>query len=99
MEQSRKPLNPRIIKLIADSFGVNEAWLETGQGEMFSAKQDQELAEIIDLFGKLHPRLKKLVIEQLEVLLDMSAEARKDARHPFPETPQNPSDVQTDPGT
>jgi hypothetical protein len=45
---------------------------------MFNGKQDQELAEIIDLFGKLHPRLKKLVIEQLEVLLDMSAEARQD---------------------
>jgi transcriptional regulator with XRE-family HTH domain len=74
IEQGRKPLNARIAKLIADTFNVNEAWLKSGSGEMFNGPPDKDLSEIIALFNRLHPRLRRLVIKQLEVLLEMSRE-------------------------
>ncbi|MDR0908784.1 MAG: helix-turn-helix domain-containing protein [Spirochaetaceae bacterium] len=77
LEQGQKPLNTRIIKLIADTFNVNESWLETGNGQMFNDIADTELAEITSLFSQLHPKLRSLVIEQLGVLLEINEEANR----------------------
>ena len=72
LERSHRELNDRLIKLIADTFGANENWLKTGKGKMFTNPKDVSLAEVISLYNKLHPKLQKLVIEQLKVLLEMS---------------------------
>jgi transcriptional regulator with XRE-family HTH domain len=72
LERSYRKLNTRLIKLIADTFGANEQWLQYGTGEMFTDPKDMELSEIIGLFNQLHPRLKPLVIKQLKVLLEIS---------------------------
>jgi transcriptional regulator with XRE-family HTH domain len=72
LERSYRELNTRLIKLIADTFGVNENWLQHGTGEMFTDPRDTELSEIISLFNQLHPKLKPLVIKQLKVLLEIN---------------------------
>ena len=72
LEQSKRRLNPRIIKLIADTFGANEQWLQTGKGDMFTDPKDANLGEVIELYQQLHPKLQQLVIEQLKVLLEIS---------------------------
>jgi transcriptional regulator with XRE-family HTH domain len=72
LENSHRKLNPRIIKLITDTFGVNEQWLQTGNGDMFTNHKDVSLNEVISLYKQLHPKLQKLVIEQLKVLLEMN---------------------------
>jgi transcriptional regulator with XRE-family HTH domain len=72
LERSRRELNPRLIKLISDSFGTNEQWLQTGKGMMFTDPKDVSLEEVIALYKQLHPKLQKLVIEQLKVLLEMN---------------------------
>jgi transcriptional regulator with XRE-family HTH domain len=71
LEQSHRELNSRLIKLISDTFGANENWLQSGTGKMFSEPKDIELSEIISLFNQLHPKLRKLVIQQLRVLLEI----------------------------
>jgi transcriptional regulator with XRE-family HTH domain len=72
LEQSHRELNTRLIKLIADTFGVNENWLQYGTGEMFTNPKDTELLEIISLFNQLHPKLKPLVIKQLKILIEIN---------------------------
>ena len=74
LERSHRELNDRIIKLISDTFGVNEQWLQKGKGSMFvtSKPRDTSLDEVIALYNQLHPKLQKLVIEQLKILLEMS---------------------------
>ncbi|MFP3042045.1 helix-turn-helix domain-containing protein [Treponema primitia] len=72
LEQSHRKLNVRLIKLIADSFGASEKWLETGSGSMFTTSQDTTLSEIIDIYNQLHPDLQKLVIKQLKILLEIN---------------------------
>jgi len=72
LERSYRKLNPRLIKLISDTFGANENWLKTGKGKMFTNPKDVSLDEVIDLYKQLHPKLQKLVIKQLKVLLEMN---------------------------
>ena len=73
LERSHRELNSRLIKLIADTFSANEKWLKTGKGKMFiDPKKDVSLEEVIELYNQLHPKLQKLVIEQLKVLLEMN---------------------------
>jgi transcriptional regulator with XRE-family HTH domain len=72
LEISKRELNPRLIKLISDTFGVNERWLQTGNGKMLTNPKDVSLNEVISLYKQLHPKLQKLVIEQLKVLLEMN---------------------------
>jgi hypothetical protein len=72
LERGHRELNSRLIKLISDTFGVNENWLQSGTGEMLLEPRDVDLSEITGLFNQLHPKLKKLVIEQLKVLLEIN---------------------------
>ena len=72
LEQSKRRLNPRIIKLVADTFGASEQWFQTGKGKMFTDPKDISLNEVIALYNQLHPKLQKLVIEQLKILLEMN---------------------------
>jgi len=73
LERSHRKLNSRLIKLISDTFGANEQWFQTGKGRMFTEPKDVSLGEVIAIYNQLHPRLQKLVIEQLKVLLEMSS--------------------------
>ena len=77
LERGHRELNDRLIKLISDTFGANENWFQTGKGQMFTDKKDVGLDEVISLYNKLHPKLQKLVIEQLKVLLEISKSSGK----------------------
>ena len=72
LENSHRELNSRLVKLISDTFGANEDWLQTGKGKMFTEQKDVSLDEVVNLYNQLHPKLQKLVIEQLKVLLEMN---------------------------
>jgi len=80
LERSHRELNSRLIKLISDTFGVNEQWLQTGKGNMFFTAEPRNVSldEVIALYKQLHPKLQKLVIEQLKVLLEMNRFPKKE---------------------
>ena len=54
-------------------YGVNPAWLTGGEGEMFHKlpQADRELAEAMEIFGALSPRLKTYALDQLKGLLQI----------------------------
>jgi transcriptional regulator with XRE-family HTH domain len=72
LEKNRQPLNDRIIKLIADTFGVNAEWLKTGSGEMLFDPQNIQLTEMIGMFNQLNPDFQHFIIAQLKQLLEMN---------------------------
>ena len=72
LECSHRELNPRLIKLISDTFGASEQWLQSGKGTMITEPKTVSLDEVTALYSQLHPKLQKLVLEQLKVLLEMN---------------------------
>ena len=75
LERSHRELNDRLIKLISDTFGVNEHWLKVGKGKMFTDPKDVNLEEVIGLYNQLHPELQGLVLKQFKILLKMNKSA------------------------
>lgn len=53
IENGRKELSDRTIKLICLEFGVNEEWLRTGTGEMFSKNDNNVDGSLAYAMGKL----------------------------------------------
>ena len=76
LERSHRELNDRLIKLISDTFSASENWFKTGKGRMFINPKDVNLAEVIALYNQLDPKLQKLVLEQLKVLLEMNKSSK-----------------------
>jgi transcriptional regulator with XRE-family HTH domain len=72
LEKCRQPLNDRIIKLLADTYGVNPEWLKYGKNPMFFDPQKGRLTEIITIFNQLNPDFQNFVISQLKNLLEMN---------------------------
>ena len=56
------PLNDKNIILICHIFKVNEDWLRYGVGEMFNAKDDSILQEIMELVEKLDEPQRQVVL-------------------------------------
>ena len=50
-------------------YGVDEAWLRTGKGEMFEVKSPYE-KELLSIFSKLTPDTQEFVLEMARKLLE-----------------------------
>ncbi|MDR0553444.1 MAG: helix-turn-helix transcriptional regulator [Treponema sp.] len=81
LEKCRQPLNDRIVKLIADTYGVNAEWLKTGKGEMFFDPQNSRLLDIMTIFNRLNPDFQNFIINQLKYLLKMNDNYRMSNDH------------------
>jgi transcriptional regulator with XRE-family HTH domain len=68
IELGNRPVNPRMIKLIAVTYGVNEGFLKTGKGKMFDQKPDLKLANMISIFQELPPDFQDYILLQIEQL-------------------------------
>ena len=65
MEIGARKINPRIIKIINLTTGINPKWLETGEGEMFASEIEHEIEEIVNLYRQLNPFFKGYFKRQL----------------------------------
>jgi transcriptional regulator with XRE-family HTH domain len=74
LEMDNKKANNRIIRLIALTFGVNEAWLKSGTGDMFLASQTDKVQRMTSLFNELPPKFQEYVLIQIEQLLNVIEE-------------------------
>ena len=71
MECGDKRVNERVIRLISMEFGVNEHWLHTGEGEMYSESADIALVKATSIFKLLNPKHREYALAQLDGLLDL----------------------------
>jgi transcriptional regulator with XRE-family HTH domain len=70
-------VNERIIALIAAAFNVEEQWLKTGEGAMFTqpALPCQTAAERLErmtkVFNDLYPEFQDYILNQIDKLIDL----------------------------
>ena len=75
IERGENALTPMARKLICREFGVNEYWLETGEGEMFVKNNTDELDDVLNKFG-LPLELRGLFLNYLELSESAKEEIR-----------------------
>ncbi|MDR2716551.1 MAG: helix-turn-helix transcriptional regulator [Treponema sp.] len=82
IEIEQKKVLDRHVKLIVSAFGVNEAWLRTGEGEMFEkdSTPDYKIAETVDIFKQLNPFFQDFILEQLHKLLEYEKTAKNEVK-------------------
>jgi transcriptional regulator with XRE-family HTH domain len=78
IENGKRNLTERNIKIICFEFGVNEDWLKYGAGKMFAdgdMPDEKRLArdetELIDIYQKLLPPIQKDVLKYARNMLDL----------------------------
>ena len=77
IEANHRKVNDRLVKQICLTYGVDENWLKTGQGEMFNTANDPRLERIIRNFNKMDPLLQDYVMKYLDWLVDYYAKSPK----------------------
>jgi transcriptional regulator with XRE-family HTH domain len=71
IETHRNEVNDRVIELVCGVYGVNKAWLKTGEGAMFDRKIDGQLEEMTVLFNQLNTHFKGYVLAQIKQLIKL----------------------------
>lgn len=94
-EMGRNPPNDTVITLICREFNVNEAWLRTGEGEMFAPKtRNEELFEFAVKAAESPPSaiqaqllavMSRLTDDQWEVLAQVAHELYEEIKKADPE--------------
>ena len=77
VEANLRKANDRLVKMICLTYGINETWLQTGEGEMIDTANDPRLKRIITNFNKLDPLLQDYVMKHLDLLVDYYAQKPK----------------------
>jgi transcriptional regulator with XRE-family HTH domain len=77
IENGHRVANDRIIHLICLTFGVNEQWLKTGEGEMFLTSPVERKERILSLFNELNPRFQEYALSVIDQLIKLQND-RKD---------------------
>lgn len=66
IENGQREITPKIFKLVCSEYGVNEKWLESGEGEMF--KSEGTLIELIGAkLNDLDELDRKILIEYIKL--------------------------------
>jgi len=66
-----REIRDNYVRLICQTYNVNEDWLRTGKGDMFIIKPNRELEEILTIYDNLQPTLKKYLLQQAKNLHDL----------------------------
>jgi transcriptional regulator with XRE-family HTH domain len=79
IEIGKRNVNDRIIFIISKQFNVNEDWIKTGKGEMFSDRTpDMRLGKLLNIYNQLDNASRTCLVEQSGILLKLQNEKHKD---------------------
>ena len=76
LECEHRRVNDRITHLISLTFGVNEIWLKSGEGDMFFKTPGEKMKRMVSLFNELPPKFQDYAMLQIEQLLNITKEKR-----------------------
>ncbi len=68
LEQGKRNLNEKHVKLVCSAFGVREQWLRSGEGEMFASSPYE--GEFLSLFAELRPEAQKYLLFMARKLVE-----------------------------
>lgn len=73
IEYGRVQPKELLLRLLCQQYGVNEHWLETGEGEMFdsSPHQSEMLEEALNILKTLRPEFQNYALEQIKKLAEL----------------------------
>jgi transcriptional regulator with XRE-family HTH domain len=75
IEIGKKKVNDRIIFIVSKQFNVNEDWIRTGKGEMFTdTPPDIRLEKLLNIYNQLDGSLRECLVEQSGILLKLQRE-------------------------
>ena len=75
LENGTATLSDRNIKIVCETYNVNEKWLRDGKGDMFNPppnypnKNDNDEILLLDMFRKLSAEMKAVVLSKVRQLL------------------------------
>lgn len=67
-ETGERVLKEAYIKLICQTYNVNENWLKLGVGSVFTEKPNNNLTELLEIYDTLTPELQKYLLMQIKEL-------------------------------
>lgn len=67
LETGKRTFNEKHLKLVCATFGVQEGWLRTGEGEMFADSPYE--GEFLSLFGELRPEAQRYLLTMARELV------------------------------
>jgi transcriptional regulator with XRE-family HTH domain len=77
IETGENALTEQNIKLICFIYGVNDSWLRTGEGEMFSRMskpENDDEKKLLDMFRYLSTEMKLFVLQKIQECLRVDKE-------------------------
>ena len=75
MEKEKYPITTQNLKSICSQFHVNEAWLRTGEGEMF-VEDNERKREYFAMFDSFEPAYQDYLLKSAKALLEMQETMR-----------------------
>ena len=79
MEYGRVQPKELLVKHICEFYGINEQWMRTGQGDMFSEepKINKKTDEALAIFQSLRPEFQDYALEQIRQLAKLQDKQKK----------------------
>lgn len=77
LESEKRKTNDRIVRLIGITYGVNEIWLKTGEGQMYDRVANARSEQAMKLFRELRPEFQEHALQQIDNLLNLQNSEKK----------------------
>jgi len=71
IETEKRNVNERTIKLICDSFNVNNEWLRTGEGPAYLDDKDSRYTKLLALYNTLRPKYQDYILTSINSFIKM----------------------------
>jgi len=76
IETEKRVVNDRTIKLICDSFKVNNEWLRTGKGEMFTDNKESAHIKLVALYDALNSEYQEFILDAINNFIKIQKDDR-----------------------